>query len=151
MTEQRQPEGEAIHEVTDEIEELDKLEEDVNLMAQKIAEFRETLPAQLQNTLDSILSAQRPVNFNLSDNDHGPSSNANQEEGVVALVEDDVAHTEKIETIKQKVSSNDSAMLSVVKRMKDCISRIEKLDSFNKGIIHPAFKTRNIISQDRFT
>lgn len=73
------------------------------------------------------------------------------EEGVVALVEDDVAHTEKIETIKQKISSNDSAMLLVVKRMKDCMSRIEKLDSFNKGIIHPAFKTRNIISQDRFT
>lgn len=78
MTEQHQHEGEALHQVTDEIEELDKLEEDVNLMAQKIAEFRETLPAQLQNTLASVLSAQRPVNFNLSDNDPGPSSNANQ-------------------------------------------------------------------------
>ena len=50
---------------------------------------------------------------------------------------------EKIRLLKEKISSNISAMPIVVKRMKECISRIEKLDSCN-GIIHPAFKKQKI-------
>ncbi|KAI3681751.1 hypothetical protein L6452_36555 [Arctium lappa] len=141
MEEQNQPEEQTLDQVSDEIKELEALEEDVKLMAQKIAEFRETLPTQLQNTLASILSAQRPVNLNRSDNDTGTSSNPNQESE--ALAEQDPIYTEKIQTIKQKISSNASAMPSLLKRMKDCISRIDKLDSFNSGI-HPVFKRRKI-------
>ncbi|KAI3800523.1 hypothetical protein L1987_28614 [Smallanthus sonchifolius] len=127
----------------------DKLEEDVKLMAEKIAEFRDTLPDQLQNTLASILSAQRPVNFNRYDDAPGPSSiNPNPESG--RLVDEDLAHAEKIQRIKQKISSNASAMSAAqLKRMKDCMSRIDKLDSFNNGI-HPAFKRSKITSEDCF-
>lgn len=46
---------------TVEEEELLKLEEEVEDMAQKILEFRTTLPAQLNSTVSSVLVSQRPV------------------------------------------------------------------------------------------
>ncbi|KAJ9539458.1 hypothetical protein OSB04_032191 [Centaurea solstitialis] len=144
------PEEQTLDQVSDEIKELETLEEDVKLMAQKIAKFRETLPSQLQNSLASILSAQKPpVNLeNHSDHDHpGTSTNPNPESE--ALVEHDPMYTEKIQTVKQKISNNTSAMPSLLKRMKECISRIDNLDSFNNGI-HPAFKRRKITSEDCF-
>ncbi|KAK9076408.1 hypothetical protein SSX86_004742 [Deinandra increscens subsp. villosa] len=135
----RAEEEEAVDQSADENMELVKLEEDVNLMAQKLAQFRDTLPDQLQNTLTSILSAQIPVQLNLSHNVHEPSStNPNPDSG--ASIKDDLEHADKIQTIKQKIIGNKSAMTSQLKRMEDCTSRIDKLDSFNKGI-HPAFKT----------
>ncbi|KAK9056184.1 hypothetical protein SSX86_027273 [Deinandra increscens subsp. villosa] len=138
----------ALDQTSDEIKELEKLEEDVKLMADKIAEFRDTLPDHLRNTLASILSAQRPVNFSHSDKDPGPSStNPNPESGT--MVQEDPLYVEKIERIKQKISSNKSAMSSQLKRMADCMSRIDKLDSFNNGI-HPAFKRSKITSKDCF-
>lgn len=42
-------------------EELLKLEEEVEQMAQKVLEYRTTLPDQLTCTLSSLLTAQRPV------------------------------------------------------------------------------------------
>lgn len=42
-------------------EELEALESDVKQMAQKILEYRETLPDRLKSTLASILAAQRPL------------------------------------------------------------------------------------------
>ncbi|KAD5317016.1 hypothetical protein E3N88_16962 [Mikania micrantha] len=128
--------------------ELEKLEEDVKLMAQKIAEFNETLPNQLQNTLNSILSAQRHVNLNLSGNGPG-SSSSNPNSDSRELEGDDLANVGKLHTIKHMISANEFAMSSQLKRLKDCMSRIDKLDSLNKGI-HPAFKRRKITSKDFF-
>ncbi|KAJ9539457.1 hypothetical protein OSB04_032190 [Centaurea solstitialis] len=144
------PEEQTLDQVSDEIKEIETLVEDVKLMAEKIAKFRETLPSQLQNTLASVLSAQRPPPLNLENHSHdhpGTSTNPNPESD--ALVEHDPIYTEKIQTIKQKISNNASAVPSLLKRMKDCISRIDKLDSFNNGI-HPAFKRRKITSEDCF-
>lgn len=45
----------------EEEEELLKLEEEVENMAQKILEFRTTLPGQLNSTVSSVLVSQRPV------------------------------------------------------------------------------------------
>lgn len=47
--------------VVDEEEEVEKLEAEVNEMAQKILNYRTTLPDQLKSTLASILVSQRPV------------------------------------------------------------------------------------------
>lgn len=55
--------------------------------------------------------------------------------------EEDKEYAEKIQLLKQKLSSNASVMPRVLKRMKDCISRIDKLDSCS-GVIHPAFKRK---------
>ncbi|KAL8208053.1 hypothetical protein R6Q57_007465 [Mikania cordata] len=149
MAEQYRPEEEAaIDHSSDETMELEKLEEDVKLMAQKIAEFNETLPNQLQNTLTSILSAQRPVNLNLSGNGPGSSSsNPNSDRGELEV--DDLANVDKLGMIKHRISANKFAMSSQLKRLKDCMSRIDKLNPLYKGI-HPAFKRRKITSKDCF-
>lgn len=42
-------------------EDVEKLEEDVNEMAQKILDYRTTLPDQLKSALASSLVAQRPA------------------------------------------------------------------------------------------
>lgn len=61
--------------------------------------------------------------------------------------EDTVLHEESLETakkiqlLKDKISSNITTIPTVLKRMKDCISTIDKLDSYN-GVIHPAFKRK---------
>lgn len=70
--EENEEEEETLHHTSDENNELQQLEEDVKLMAQKIAEFRHILRDQLHNTLASILSAQRPT-----DNHPGPSTTHN--------------------------------------------------------------------------
>lgn len=48
---------------------------------------------------------------------------------------------EKIQLLKDKISSNASAMPVVVKRMQECLLKIDKLDSQNLAI-HPAFKRK---------
>lgn len=48
---------------------------------------------------------------------------------------------ETIGLLKEKIASNISGIPVVVKRLKQCISRIEELDSCN-GIIQPVFKKR---------
>lgn len=61
--------------------------------------------------------------------------------------EDTILHEEGLETakkiqlMKDKISSNITMIPTVLKRMKDCISTIDKLDSYN-GVIHPAFKRK---------
>lgn len=48
-------------------EELEVLECEVKEMAEKILEYRATLPDQLKNTFASILAVQQPVFLNGSD------------------------------------------------------------------------------------
>ncbi|XP_010544385.1 PREDICTED: uncharacterized protein LOC104817023 isoform X2 [Tarenaya hassleriana] len=55
-------------------EDLEKLESEVLQMAQKISDYRKTLPDQLRNTLSSVLSSQQPIFPNVeSASDLGPS------------------------------------------------------------------------------
>lgn len=58
------------------------------------------------------------------------------------LTEGDQKIAEKVRLLKDKISSNISAMPIVLKRMKECMSKIENLDSYD-GIIHPVFKKQN--------
>lgn len=60
-------------------EDLQKLESDVKQMAQKILEYRATLPDQLKSTFASILSSQRPVLSGFeSESEPGPSGEHNR-------------------------------------------------------------------------
>lgn len=109
-----------------------ELEKDVKEMAQKIMKYRASLPDQLLNTLDSTLASQRPV----FPDDMAPTPSVAQiaEEGP-----SDGEMAKKIQLLKQKYSDNASAIPAVLKRMKDCVTKIDNLDSCN-GITHPAFK-----------
>ncbi|XP_057980892.1 uncharacterized protein LOC131166393 [Malania oleifera] len=129
----------------DELEELEKLEAQVTQMAQQILHYRETLPDQLKDIFASTLIAQRPLLPLVEyESEPGPSGDPNQ--GAVrdansnkrVLAKDNRETSEKMQLLKDKVSSNVSAMPIVLKRMEDCISRIDELDSYNV-ILHPAF------------
>ncbi|KAD6453222.1 hypothetical protein E3N88_07927 [Mikania micrantha] len=81
MEEQHDLEQQNLESNTDEFEELQMLEEDVKFMAQKIADFRQTLPEQLKDTLASIISAQRPANLTCSQDDSDPGPSINSDPG----------------------------------------------------------------------
>ncbi|KAM7508662.1 hypothetical protein LguiA_019115 [Lonicera macranthoides] len=122
--------------------EVKNLEAEVNQMAEKILQYRSTLPDQLKTTLASILAAQRPVVLTRFDDgsEPCPSSDPNPAaERWPSQAEENQENEEKLQLLKSKISSNASAMPILLKRMKECISRIDKLDSL-KGTIHPSFK-----------
>ncbi|XP_059634163.1 uncharacterized protein LOC132276649 [Cornus florida] len=131
-----------------ELEGLEKLEAGVNHMAEKIIEYRASLPDRLKNTLASVLSSQRPVlvtHFK-DGSEPGPSGDPNpglMEPGKAASISiaEDEETAEDTQMLEQRISSNLSAMSVVLKRMRECISRIDNLYSCN-GSIHPAFKRK---------
>ncbi|XP_039042579.1 uncharacterized protein LOC120181550 isoform X2 [Hibiscus syriacus] len=119
---------------------LEELEADVKKMAEEILEYRSTIPDQLKDTLASVFSSQRP-NFPDVGSEPGSSGELNPEE-----TELEQRTKEKIQLLKEKISSNISAMRAILNRMKKCISRMEVLSSGN-GVIHPAFKKRRVVRQ----
>ncbi|XAR63066.1 hypothetical protein NMG60_11022875 [Bertholletia excelsa] len=132
----------------EEEEEVGRLEGEVKHMAQKILDYRTTLPDQLKNALTASLAAQRPpIPTHLVDgSEPGPSYNPNPEvRGVSESGEEppriDQEIAEKTQLLKQKISNNVSAMPVLLKRMRECISRIDNLESCN-GFIHPAFRRK---------
>ncbi|OAY49178.1 uncharacterized protein LOC110614762 [Manihot esculenta] len=145
-----EPESVSDEEKEVELEELEKLESEAKEMAKRILEYRTTLPDQLKANLASILSAQRLV-LPVMDagSDFGPFDQCTPGLGEhvkandsALLTEGDQKIAEKVRLLKDKISSNISAMPIVLKRMKECMSKIENLDSYD-GIIHPVFKKQN--------
>lgn len=57
------------------------------------------------------------------------------------LSESDQKTTEKVRLLKEKISSNIALMPIVLNRMRECMSKIDKLDSSDQ-VIHPAFKRK---------
>ncbi|ESQ37703.1 hypothetical protein EUTSA_v10029047mg [Eutrema salsugineum] len=126
---------------------LEKLESDVRQMAKKISDYRQTLPDHLRNTLDSAISSHRPVLRNIgSGSGPLPPSRLTIAETEVAKVvmgsqEQDSA--EKMVELKERMSRNAANIPKVVKRVRECIEGIHKIDSFD-GTIHPAFTRRRL-------
>ncbi|XP_059651419.1 uncharacterized protein LOC132299014 [Cornus florida] len=138
------------HDDESDLEELDKLEADVNRMAQRILEYRTTLPDQLKNTLASVLASQRPVLVTHPEDgsEPGPSGYPNPDAGGliqlgkgVSKAEEDQETAKKTQLLKRKITGNVSAMPIVLKRVKECMTRIDNLDSC-KGTIHPVFRRK---------
>ncbi|GAB4861779.1 hypothetical protein Ancab_037034 [Ancistrocladus abbreviatus] len=127
-------------------ESLEKLEEEVKEMAEKLAHYRSTFPDQLKSTLASILAAERPELPVLGDGcEPGPSGNpdpgSRDDSSIGVSASKDHETAEKICLLKDKMSNNATAIPVILKRMNECISRIDKLNSSNE-IIHPAFKRK---------
>ncbi|KAH0733226.1 hypothetical protein KY290_002278 [Solanum tuberosum] len=137
-----------ILEQNDDVSELEEIEEEVNQMAERIAEYRGAISVQLKTTVSSILTAQRPVlgthfddgSESQSGSSGDPSSDVEGpiESGNIAILAGD---EQKVQLLKQKISENASAIPVVLTRMKECMKRIDKLQSCN-GVIHPAFKRK---------
>ncbi|XP_073038586.1 uncharacterized protein [Primulina eburnea] len=141
----------------EEEDEVLKLEEEVERMAEKVLDCRTSLPYQLTSTLASLLSSQRPI---VPDPEFGTDSEVgvSQEKfalcagvarpgesgSVTLLIREDRGEEEKIQLLKQKISTNASKMQTVIQRMKEYMARIDKLESPN-DVIHPAFKRKRTI------
>ncbi|PIN22847.1 hypothetical protein CDL12_04443 [Handroanthus impetiginosus] len=119
-----------------------KLEEEVQQMAEKILEYRTTLPGQLSSTLSSLLACQRPVlPTRLLNEGPGLDSIAGFSKGLEGSIELKHRQAEKIQLLNQKILSNALMFRIVLRRMEEYIGRMDKLAS-SDGIIHPAFKRK---------
>ncbi|KAL6124211.1 hypothetical protein ACLB2K_076726 [Fragaria x ananassa] len=118
--------------------EADKLEE-LSEMAEKIQEYRATLPEQLRKTLPSFIEAQRPV---LGDGSE-PGTSGAPFSGHIDSDKDVLGDQtfQKITLLRDKISRNVAALPIVLKRLRECMSNIDKLDSQNT-FIHPAIKRK---------
>ncbi|KAI8023930.1 hypothetical protein LOK49_LG03G02279 [Camellia lanceoleosa] len=128
-------------------EEVEKLEAEVKGMGEKIVEYRNSVPDQLKNALASTLVAQRPLLPTHLHHESLPQQSSDAGEPIELdkghqLSEQDRETAEKTQLLKQKISSNVSALPLLLKRMKECISKIDNLQSSNEFIIHPAFKRK---------
>ncbi|XP_068640925.1 uncharacterized protein [Aristolochia californica] len=127
-------------------EEIEELEQEVKEMAQKIRRFRAKLPGLYKEALASSLLANRPAlpRMELADGEIAAGRGSGGE-----LAESSTGHSveegspiaEKIQLIKQKISSNASAIPVVLKRVNECITAINKLDQYNIDV-HPSFKRK---------
>ncbi|CAN1308747.1 hypothetical protein LINPERPRIM_LOCUS27485 [Linum perenne] len=132
-------------EVTVEEKDLEELADEVHQMATKIQEYRATLPDQLKTTLASLLSSQRPLMPNIDSSEAsgpGPSGEPAPGSSTGALRSEE--EDEKVKLLKEKLAKNASSMPLVLKRMKDCMSKMENLEESlsSKRDIHPAFKKK---------
>lgn len=57
------------------------------------------------------------------------------------LAEADQAMLEKLDIFKAKIASNVATMPVILKRLNECIARIDKLDQYNVNI-HPVFRRK---------
>ncbi|KAL9245380.1 hypothetical protein vseg_019041 [Gypsophila vaccaria] len=127
----------------EEEEEEEVVEEEVREMAKKVKEYRSTLPTHLHTCLSSLLSSLRPTltlsphllpGVQVSCSHYNP--NPNGESSSSSSTPDD-----DVKLLTDKIASNISAMSKVLKRMNDCVSRIDSLHS-SHPTIHPTFKRK---------
>ncbi|GAU41337.1 hypothetical protein TSUD_179500 [Trifolium subterraneum] len=117
--------------------EIEKLEFHLKETGQKILEYRATLPDHLKSTFLSVLDSQRPF---LPQVNSGASELISREES--SSEPEDPEAAAKLKLLHEKISSNCSAMPIILKRMKDCIAKFDKLDSYTPGYIHQDFKRK---------
>ncbi|KAI4372349.1 hypothetical protein MLD38_010591 [Melastoma candidum] len=123
--------------------EVEKLEADVAELADRIIRYRRTVPEQLKEAFSSLTSSES-WDFS-SPSEAGDGANASVGGEMTGLgtsshySRDDEAIKEKLELLKRKTLANASAMEPLLKRMRDCISRIGSLNS-SEDSVHPVFK-----------
>ncbi|KAI3979611.1 hypothetical protein MKX01_013706 [Papaver californicum] len=160
----RETENDSADDNYEEEEAVKALEVEVKQMGKSILNYRQTLPDQLKKTLATLLIAQRPspvepvqegfpslrTSHTLVPGILGPAGSANQdgeeclESGKVALLaEDDPETARKVLHLKAKVSSNVAALPIVLKRVNDCISKIDNLGAYDANLF-PGFKRKKM-------
>ncbi|KAL6323145.1 hypothetical protein AAG906_027419 [Vitis piasezkii] len=137
-------------------EELEELEADVKEMAQKVRHYRTTLPDQLKATFTSILSSQRPPFLEFVSGSE-PEASGEPKPGQFRGFgsppfsfslfsfpwgggEDYGGRTKRV-LLAQGDHETSRKYDFLLKRLNECMSMVDKLDSYN-GIMHPAFKRR---------
>ncbi|CAL5340038.1 unnamed protein product [Camellia sinensis] len=113
-----------------------------NKRKQQLASLEYTVIYKILDILASILK-QGEKNPKMQNNDvFYAGEPIESDKGHQLSEEQDRETAEKTQLLKQKISSNVSALPLLLKRMKECISKIDNLQSSNEFIIHPAFKRK---------
>ncbi|KAG6391128.1 hypothetical protein SASPL_148879 [Salvia splendens] len=136
MSSQPRRDGGPVPQLAADEQEVLKLEEELEEIAQKLLDYRINLSGQLSSAISSLLESQRLL---LPDLDADAQDLMRDTAGFPVMADSDEA--EKLQLLKQKISSNASAMPVVLNRLKEYMARIDALDSSNM-IIHPAFKMK---------
>ncbi|ONK71854.1 uncharacterized protein A4U43_C04F13070 [Asparagus officinalis] len=138
---------------------LEELEREVKEMAEKILECRRTMPGRIFEALSSHLVAQRPLipdlgftssSSSISGRDteagtsRGPSRELRENDELIqgaSLVEADAGMLEKLQTFRDKTASNVAQLPVILKRMNECIARLDRIDKYDVNL-HSAFKRK---------
>ncbi|XP_010918564.1 uncharacterized protein [Elaeis guineensis] len=133
--------------------EIQELEKEVGEMARRLLDFRGTIPDRLMEAFSSRLVAQRPLfspqigaTSAPSETLVGADSGADvrvesQLNGGTSLAEADQLMLGKLNIFRAKTASNIAAMPVILKRLNECIARIDKFDQYNANI-RPVFKRK---------
>ncbi|KAJ3706761.1 hypothetical protein LUZ61_010466 [Rhynchospora tenuis] len=117
--------------------EIEKLKSELYEMAQKIIDYRKTVPDLLAKALKSNLAAQRPVDP--SSLEVAASIEINKtEEG---LFSEDEGIKEKLCVLREKSERNLAAIPNQLKRLKECVEKITEIEQFSVNV-HPIFKIK---------
>ncbi|XP_039137657.1 uncharacterized protein LOC120275199 [Dioscorea cayenensis subsp. rotundata] len=130
--------GEAMDDDADsgEEREVQELEREIKDLAQRILDSRRSMPDRLSQALASRLLALRPSLPSITIPEMVGQSQLSE-----PLAGADQEMLQKLHSFSDKTSQNVSAMPALLKRMNDCIARIDKLDEYNVNI-HSVFKQK---------
>ncbi|CAN6461697.1 unnamed protein product [Victoria cruziana] len=124
---------------------IERLEEEVSEMVERILNYRRAVPEQLKVAIGSFLVTSRPdlLRFGGGASDVAmegtESTEPERSSNEPSLSEDDREASEKLNLIKTRISRNISSIPVILTRLKTCIERIDKLDGY-KIETHIAFK-----------
>ncbi|CAH8371335.1 unnamed protein product [Eruca vesicaria subsp. sativa] len=121
--------------------ELEKLESEVTEMAQKVSEYRKTLPEHLRNTLDSALSSSSHTFPNIASGSDPQLPSSSNRLTISAGTEEQECEQKMIQ-LKEIMSRNAQNIPKVVKRVREFTHKLDSLDG--RRTIHPAFTRRRL-------
>ncbi|CAL9100936.1 unnamed protein product [Musa acuminata var. zebrina] len=135
------------NEEEDENRDIQELEREVSEMGSRILDARRSIPDRLLEALSSRLLTQRPVlppqaligaDAGTTGELQAPSSESN---GGNMLANVDQRLLEKLLVLRAKTESNISAVPVILKRINDCIVKIEELEKCHVDV-HPVFNRK---------
>ncbi|KAJ0970179.1 hypothetical protein J5N97_023056 [Dioscorea zingiberensis] len=121
---------------SDEEREVQELEREIKDLAQRILDSRRSMPDRLAQALTSRLVALRPLLPSITIPEMAGQSQLSE-----PLAGADQGMLDKLHTFTEKTSQNVATMPILLKRINDCIARINKLDECNVDI-HSVFKQK---------
>ncbi|KAJ4800184.1 hypothetical protein LUZ62_051430 [Rhynchospora pubera] len=117
--------------------EIEELKSELNEMAQRIINYRKTVPDLLANALRSNLAAQRPVDPSSLEVTSSTKINKTEE----GLFPEDVGIKEKMRELREKTERNLAAIPNQLKRLKECIEKLTEIEQLSVNV-HPIFKIK---------
>ncbi|KAF3340252.1 hypothetical protein FCM35_KLT16023 [Carex littledalei] len=119
--------------------EIEKLQSELNKIARRVIDYRKTVPDLLAKALRSKLAAQRPIDPPMVEVTTSSAEVHLTKEGLLPEVDEKIK--EKLRIFREKSEKNMAAIPDKLKRLKDCIEKIDNIRQINVNV-HPVFKMK---------